>query len=235
MVDVYEPGTTRLVQELLKEGDQFVIAGAHQGFYATLAAALVGPKGKVYAFEPEPTNFEILKKAVEPFDNVKLYNFALGDREYEKAPFFFNSDNDGGHSLFNVAKFVGNVKTQANPIVFNVEVKRLDDVLADEDLSKLKLMLFDVEGAEHALLKGAVNTLVDYTPYVITEINNSALTYCQTSQMALRSFMSLLGYTPFSVDFTKVDPMEPTEFVKFKDNEDNECVFNILFKHITAQ
>jgi len=231
---MYEPGTTRLFHEYLKDGDSCVIAGAHQGYFTTLAAAIVGPRGRVYAFEPEPKNFALLKQNTEMFDNVRLFHFALGEKEQD-APFFFNSDNDGGHALYDPAQFSTNTKTKENPIVFKVSVKRLDDVLEDEDLSNLKLMLFDVEGAEHSLLKGAINTIVDNNvPYIITEINTSALAICQTSQMALRSYMSIYGYRPHFIDDAKADLIPTTEEVVVE-HEGHRAVFNILFKHLTAK
>lgn len=234
---MYESGTTRLFHEYLKIGDSCVIAGAHQGYFTTLAASIIGPQGRVYAFEPEPKNFEILKEKTSPFDNVRIYNFALGERE-TKAPFFFNSDNDGGHALWDVREFTGNSKTRENPVTFEVTVKRLDDVLEDEDVRNLKLCLFDVEGAEHSLLKGAINTLVDYrVPYVIAEINNAALEKCLTSQMALRSYMSLYGYRSYFINEDNLSPIPSSEEVKIyaDDTKTVQYVFNVLFKHLTAK
>jgi FkbM family methyltransferase len=245
--EMYEPGTTKLFHDYLKLGDSCVIAGAHQGYFTSLAASIVGPQGRVYAFEPEPNNFALLKTNTAQFDNVRLYNFALGDRE-TTAPFFFNSDNDGGHALWDVRLMSGHPMTIENPISFPVEIKRLDDVLEDEDVKRLKLMLFDVEGAEHSLLKGAINTIVDHkVPYIITEINNGALENCQTSQMALRSYMSLYGYKPYFINEDNLALIPANEEVNLymaaggttvlavKTNEDDiQVVFNILF-NLTAK
>jgi FkbM family methyltransferase len=232
----YEPGTTKLFHDDLELGDSCVIAGAHQGYFTGLAASIVGPQGRVYAFEPEPHNFDLLKKNTEMFDNVRFFNFALGDRE-TRAPFFFNADNDGGHALWDIRKMSGHPKTIETPLSFPVDIKRLDDVLEDEDVKRLKLMLFDVEGAEHSLLKGAINTIVDHkVPYIITEINNGALENCQSSQMILRSYMSLYGYKPYFINEHNLDLIPSTEEVKiYADRERNVLeVFNILFS-LTAR
>ena len=51
---LYERFETDFVRRTLKPGQTFVDVGAHIGYYAALAAELVGPAGAVHAFEPCP-------------------------------------------------------------------------------------------------------------------------------------------------------------------------------------
>ena len=51
---VWEPGVIRHLANALREDDVFLDIGAYVGPYALLASRLVGPGGKVYAFEPDP-------------------------------------------------------------------------------------------------------------------------------------------------------------------------------------
>jgi len=53
-----------LLRRLIKEGQVVVDVGAHIGYYTVLLARMVG-KGRVFAFEPEPSNFSLLAKNVE--------------------------------------------------------------------------------------------------------------------------------------------------------------------------
>lgn len=46
--------TTEMFKKVVKEGDFVVDLRANIGYYTLFAARLVGRKGKVYAFEPEP-------------------------------------------------------------------------------------------------------------------------------------------------------------------------------------
>ena len=57
---VWEPYETSLVLRLLQPGDVFVDVGANIGYFSVLAASLVGDAGKVFAFEPDPDNFQLL-------------------------------------------------------------------------------------------------------------------------------------------------------------------------------
>lgn len=64
----HEEFETEIFKKEIKKGDTVLDLGAHIGYYTLLAAKLVGEKGKVFAFEPEPTNFALLKK------NIKINN-----------------------------------------------------------------------------------------------------------------------------------------------------------------
>ena len=227
----YERDTRRIMNTVLKEGDQFIIAGAHRGHYASVAASLVGATGKVYAFEPEPVNFDLLKLKMEPFENTKLFNFGLGNKNCTEK-FFINSDNHGGHAFWDVSRNVNNIKTIAEKITITSEIKKLDDVLEDEDLSKLKLILFDMEGFEYHALKGAVNILADSNvPYIICEVNNDALHQCGVSQLVLKDFLRLCGYKAFLIhDYTGESPTEiSSDKTIHAACGSTYVVFNVLF------
>ncbi len=226
----YEPETVRIFNEVLKDGDQVIIAGAHQGGFAYHCSKLVGEKGKVLAFEPEPENNKILSKTVEGLNNVEVFPFALGDRNLEEVAFYINSDNDGGHALWDVSQHPFNVKTKQDKQVIKVKIKTIDDLFADRDMSSLKLLMLDAEGSEHCILKGAINTIVDNdVPYVICEIGNEvAMTGCQTSEMALRNYMSVYGFSEYLMLPDKVKKINKSPIVK-KDSNDKGYTFNMFF------
>lgn len=225
----YEPETRQLMAKILREGDSFLIAGAHQGGLSSYAAALVGPTGQIYCFEPHEGNRLVLEQTMEPFKNAFIYPYALGDRERE-AILFENLDNSGGHSLYNVGLHPANVKTRENPTVQNVEVKTLDSLFENDELSRLRLILFDVEGAELSALKGGINTIVDNeVPFVITEINSFALQHCGTDQMTLRAYMTIYGYECFVITSDGLMDTNPRKPITCATEEGQAVVFNVLF------
>ena len=95
----------------------------------------------VYAFEPEPKNFEILKKniSVNNLKNVKCYNFAVGSSN--RTINMSLSDEMGQHYI---------------DLNGDLEVKccRLDDYIKNADFIKI-----DAEGFEEQILKGMPNLL----------------------------------------------------------------------------
>src|SRR5262249_42101912 len=98
---VYEPFETELVQSLVHENDTVVDVGANIGYYTLIFARLVGPRGRVFAFEPDPGNFALLKKNVEAnrYKNVVLVNAALSD-EPATLKLYLSEENRGDHRIY---------------------------------------------------------------------------------------------------------------------------------------
>lgn len=60
----YEPEVTGALKAILRPGMNFVDGGAHFGYYSVLAARIVGPAGRVFAFEPIQRNYRYLSHNV---------------------------------------------------------------------------------------------------------------------------------------------------------------------------
>lgn len=56
----WEPNITRVFTARLRPGMHVVDVGANIGYYSLLAADRVGPQGFLWAFEPDPRNFQLL-------------------------------------------------------------------------------------------------------------------------------------------------------------------------------
>ena len=71
-----------LLPQLLKISDWVIDVGANVGQYTKRFSDLVGPKGRVLAFEPVPATFALLAANVERFahGNVSLFNAAVSDQ-----------------------------------------------------------------------------------------------------------------------------------------------------------
>ena len=61
---IWEPYETSLLLSMLRPGDVFVDVGANIGYFSVLAASVVGDDGAVFAFEPDPDNFRLLRRNV---------------------------------------------------------------------------------------------------------------------------------------------------------------------------
>lgn len=78
----YDKEKVKIFKEIVKEGDTVIDVGAHIGYYTMLAAKIVGKEGKVFAFEPEEKNFNLLRKNKEcnNYENIVLEKKAVSDR-----------------------------------------------------------------------------------------------------------------------------------------------------------
>ena len=146
----YEPIETRLVKERIKKGDRVLDIGANIGYFTLIFADLVGPEGKVYAFEPDPANLALLKKNLEinGFDNVVVVPLAVSDR-MGRIPFYLSPDNLGDHTVYPVGR--------DRKVIF-VDSGRLDDYFKDID-GKIDFIKMDIQGAEAKALEGMQNLL----------------------------------------------------------------------------
>lgn len=146
----WEETETRMFCALVKEGMTVVDIGANVGYYTLLAARLVGPRGKVFAFEPNPENFALLSRNVEAngYQNVFLVSKAASGQS-GTAALRIDRNSSGGHSL---SAFRGAADT------VQVETVSLDDYFAGEYPS-IDVLKMDAEGAEMAILSGMQKVL----------------------------------------------------------------------------
>jgi len=88
---VYEPYETKLFKQVMKEEMVVVDVGAHIGYFTLMAAKLVGAKGKVYAFEPDPSNYRLLVKSIHEngYRNVVAIQKAVSNKK-QKTVLFLN-------------------------------------------------------------------------------------------------------------------------------------------------
>lgn len=154
----FEPNQTEITKELIKEGDTVIDIGANIGYYTLLFSRLVGKTGKVYSFEPDKNNFEILEKNIKEnkISNVKYYNVALNSYD-GTVNFNIHPVNNGGHSIENINGSRGSVI---------VDCFKLDTIIKDENI---KLIKIDVEGAERKVLTGASKILSNNKCIIIGE------------------------------------------------------------------
>jgi FkbM family methyltransferase len=147
---LYERAEVRLLPRLLRPGDTFVDVGANVGYYTALGSLLVGPTGRVHAFEPSPVRFARLERLVAAagLDNATLYRAGVGAST--------------GHGCLYNAEIVtnsgaGTLRSDlaADKTGIDVEVLRLEDVQAISDATEIGLLKVDTEGFEEQVLQGA--------------------------------------------------------------------------------
>jgi FkbM family methyltransferase len=141
----YESETVALCKRLIKPGMNVVDAGAHIGYYTLLFSELVGPSGKVYAFEPHPDNFPLLLHNTRcgKYHNVVPVQKAISDQIGLVK--LFESTKTGSHSLYDSEIASGQTF---------VETTTLDAFLVEIGAPPVHLIKMDIQGAEPAALIG---------------------------------------------------------------------------------
>lgn len=165
--ELYEPGTTILCKRIIKSGMYVFDIGANVGYYSILFSKLVGPEGKVYAFEPAPHIFRLLKHNLRKFHNCVIENKAVSDT-MGYVNFFFSKHTTGSHGFYVPKDFILN-----NCIV---ETVSLAHYIYFNHVPRCDLIKIDVEGAEPLVIEG-ISDLIKHSKrlIVILELNPSAI------------------------------------------------------------
>jgi FkbM family methyltransferase len=132
------------VARLLKPGMMVVDLGANAGYYSLLASGLVGSSGHVYAFEPDPENFDYLSRNLEinGCGNVTALRKAAADHVGTQS--FLRSDPERGFL---------SAGTQGGDSI-TVETTSLDAFFASAGWPSVHVVKMDIEGSESAALEG---------------------------------------------------------------------------------
>jgi FkbM family methyltransferase len=228
---LFEPETSALVDLLLQPGDTFIDIGGHVGFFSMLAAGLVGPTGRVYAFEPERANYAQLltHMALNNFHHVFPFPWAVG-HPTAVVDFFTNLDNDGGHALWDPGRHAFNTKSRQQVSKQSVFLVSLDDIFGSAPPGFAKLIKIDTEGNEASVLRGARHFLTRaQVPAVIAEVNRFGLAQLGSSEQEMRALMTDLGYTTYALLGSLPVRLDPHESIQ------SDYVYNILFTNPQLQ
>lgn len=138
------------------EGDIVVDAGGCWGDTALYFAYKTGVAGKVYSFEFMPHNIEVFRR------NMGL-NAELSDRIYLVQQALWSTT---GEKLFIVGEGPATcvVPKSSNPLAKQIETLTIDDLVYREGLPRVDFIKMDIEGAELQALKGAEQTIRQFSP-----------------------------------------------------------------------
>ena len=147
----YEELEAKIMEEKIETGNIVVDIGANIGLHTLNMARIVGNTGQVFAFEPDPSNFEILKKNVKinNYKNIILEQKAVGDKHGRVT--LYQSDNPINHRIF--------PQTERATNQVQVELTNLDNYFDSDMIDKINFIKIDVEGMEFGVLKGMKNIL----------------------------------------------------------------------------
>ncbi len=201
-LEKYEPYETQLILRQARVGDVVVDVGANIGYYTVLLADKIGKSGKVYAFEPDKTNFEILKKNIEVNDlkNVVAINAAVGKTE-GKLKLHRSEENFGDHKLYETHPPCGHPPLkkggQKNLDEELVKIIKLDKYFkegpsfakASEGRRKIDLLKIDTQGWEPEVIEGAKELIRKNKPVMFLEYSPASYQQAKLNGKKMMDFL----------------------------------------------
>jgi len=195
----YELLETAFVERYLQSGMTAFDIGANIGMYTMLFAKLVGPNGRVFAFEPEHRNFLRLIEniALNKFDNIIAERLAVMAEAGECVLNTFEENLNSWHSVGSPELpdpwHSGETVRPSGKQVVKAVV--LDDYNASNRIANVNLLKVDVEGAELDVLKGARKLLsAGYIGVVLFEVSQPQSQAMGHDPKELFSLLHTSGY-----------------------------------------
>lgn len=156
----WERKVTRIFEQRIRPGSTIYDLGANYGMHTLLFSKLVGPSGRVYAFEPNPEIFAALK------EQLRLNGMTT------VIPVCKAVSSDRGEAWFDAAHHGGAGHLSIGSGTFKVETTSLDDFVFRDRERPPDFLKIDIEGAESSALRGAANVIKRYRPDMVIELHN---------------------------------------------------------------
>ena len=184
--------------QLVKQGDKVIDIGANLGYYTCPLADLVGEEGRVYAVEPVPVIFSVLKRNVGKRRNVELLNYALGEecRTIEMA-----NDSVASAGYFGTGRnFVSEGELSKDAVRFTAQMQRGSELFGA--MEQIDFIKCDIEGYERVVLPELRPLIEKFHPTVLVETDG------ESRQQIIKMFTEL-GYSAYMLVGGKEVALDP--------------------------
>jgi len=162
--------------------------GANIGDYS-LALSGRFPNSIIYSFEPHPETFSRLKSNI-PTNNIKLFNFALGEKK-DTLTLYDRNDSNGSPFASLHKEAITDIQNKGT-IEIPVQVFTLDEFTTENNISRIDFLKIDTEGNELSILKGAKNLLdeckIGCIHFEFNEMNVVSRTFMRDFRIILKNY-----------------------------------------------
>ncbi len=172
----FEQDVCTFMLKNLKKNMNFIDIGAHYGFFTLLASYLIGPAGRVLAFEPTPSTFKVLQENTKNYGNIIIFNLAAFDQNCEIDFLDFGFELSAFNSAYGIRQEHGINQEQKQRYMnrakrIKVEAVKLDVIIVDESV-KTDFIKIDAESSEMPILVGMSETIKRDRPIIIVELGD---------------------------------------------------------------
>jgi len=167
ILGIYEPEVTEIVVNLSKGTKVCIDVGCHVGYISLAMLKGMGLEGKLICIDPIQEDMELINKTLEKNKASDFTTLAIGLGD-ENKKMTAGVYTDSGMARFSDSKFSNDV----TPHTTNTfEIKTMDTVCRELNISKVDFIKIDVEGYEYKVLKGAENLLNNSKPKLLIELH----------------------------------------------------------------
>ncbi len=194
--DVHDPSVHSYLRERVAPGAVCLNIGAHIGIYTLCLAEWSGPSGHVYAFEPNPSASNVLRKHVVLNDfigRVSIVPSAVSDRSGHTKFFVAESRNDAVSGLSRLGQ-PNSLAEDVSGRMITVPVTTVDEFCRVHKITP-DWIVMDIEGFELSALNGSVETISKTFGRLglIVEMHPGLWASAGASRSALEEWLTAIG------------------------------------------
>jgi FkbM family methyltransferase len=199
---------TQRYLRLIRRGEIVLDVGANLGNFTLLFSALVGPQGAVHSFEPVPPTFALLSERIRRDAHYRnIFTNPIACSEGRGTAEIIVPAGDLGQAAMRThasGSWTADTKRER----FYVPTTRLDDYVAERNLTRLDFIKCDAEGAELLVLRGATGLLKQFEPLLHLEVAEFWTRDFGYGPSDLADFLEEAGYSHFRIEEETVRPEE---------------------------
>jgi FkbM family methyltransferase len=210
----YEEGLTRIFLESIRPNMILLDIGAHFGYYSLLGAFLVGDQGKVHAFEPTLTSFNILKENTLGRKNIRINNIGVSNIN-KKIDFY---DYGTMYSAFN-SLYNPRIDKKVKSVKYVIDCVSIDSYVESENIIP-NFIKIDAESSEYDIILGMEKTIRSCKPMITIEVGDMDVEGISRNIDIINTILSY-GYQAFECQNGKL--------IKHEINNNSYLYNNLLF------
>jgi FkbM family methyltransferase len=191
----YDAEMSSVISHHVWEGQTAWDVGAERGWFTLLFASIVGPSGKVHAFEALPMSADRLEANIKlnGFNNVRVNRVAVARERgttwfRPPGPWYPFERNHSG---------VGYVAAGEQTDTIQVPTTSLDEYAESAGVKDLAFIKLDIEGSELDALVGAQSVIGRWRPILAVEYSSAAAGRTGSSIAELDRLLADYGYNRY--------------------------------------
>lgn len=167
--DIYQYKKVHIMKD-----DTILDCGANIGMFSVHASQLVGPGGKVYAFEPGPEEVDSVKKNLQ-LNNITNVDICAKGIWNEVTTKKFLIENSWANRITD--------KEINSENLITIKTIDIDSFIVENSIKKINFIKMDIEGAEYQALEGAREVLRTQKPKLALSLYHNTDDYIKLPKL----------------------------------------------------